>query len=131
MPDDATESVTKNSFLGCRHQSTCMPSYSLYIQLLWYPMYYPGEMKARVSPVQSIEPHRMLASNQDSNQRLLCLYVSPLHLTKKPLRTYLLTWFKKERRLITYESDECRTVVDYILSKKSEIKISKMIRVQG
>ena len=28
------------------------PSYSLYVQLLWYPMYYPGGMKARVSPVQ-------------------------------------------------------------------------------
>ena len=31
------------------------------------------------------------------------------------------TWFKKEaRRLFTYESRGCRTVVDYILSRKSE-----------
>ena len=29
-----------------------MPSYSLYVQLLWYPMYYPGGMKAWVNPVQ-------------------------------------------------------------------------------
>ena len=32
-------------------------------------------------------------------------------------------WFKKERRLFTYESGECRTVVDYILSRKSEKKL--------
>ena len=29
-PDDATEGVTEHSFLGFNHQSTCMPSYSLY-----------------------------------------------------------------------------------------------------
>ena len=29
------------------NQLAC-PSYSLYVQLLWYPMYYPGGMKARV-----------------------------------------------------------------------------------
>ena len=34
----------------------------------WYPMYYPGGMKARVCSVQSIEPHRILASTRDSNQ---------------------------------------------------------------
>ena len=33
------------------------------------------------------------------------------------------TWFEKEeRRLITYDTGECRTVVDYILSRKSEKK---------
>ena len=46
------EGVAEHSFLSCNHQSTCMPSYSLYVQLLWYPMYYPRGMKARVSPVQ-------------------------------------------------------------------------------
>ena len=30
-------------------------------------MYYPEGMKARVSPVQSIEPHRILAPTRDSN----------------------------------------------------------------
>ena len=31
------------------------------------------------------------------------------------------TWFKKnEGRLITYETDKCRTVIDYILIRKSE-----------
>ena len=39
------------------------------------------------------------------------------------------TWFKKkERRLFTYENGECRTVVDYILSRKSERKWSGMLR---
>ena len=28
------------------------------------------------------------------------------------------TWFKKEKRLFTYENDECRTAVDYTLSRK-------------
>ena len=40
--------VWPNTALGCNHQSICMPSYSLYVQLLWYPMYYLGGMKARV-----------------------------------------------------------------------------------
>ena len=46
------EGVAEHSFLGCNHQSTCMPSYCLHVQLLWYPMYYPGGMKVRISPVQ-------------------------------------------------------------------------------
>ena len=61
------EGVAEHSFLGCSHQSTCMPSYSLYVQLLWNPIYYPGGMKARVSPVQWSEPHSILAPTQDSN----------------------------------------------------------------
>ena len=44
-----------------------MPSYSLYVQLLWYPMYYPEGMKARVSPVQGLKPYSILAPIQDSN----------------------------------------------------------------
>ena len=43
------------------------PSYSLYVQLLWYPMCYPGGMKARVSPVQWSKPHSILAPTQDPN----------------------------------------------------------------
>ena len=61
------EGVAEHSFLGYNHQSTCMPSYSLYVQLLWYPMYYSGGMKARISPVQWSEPHSILAPTQDSN----------------------------------------------------------------
>ena len=34
-------------------------------------MYYPEGMKARVSPVQSIEPHIILAPTRDSNQEPL------------------------------------------------------------
>ena len=33
------------------NQFAC-PSYSLYVQLLWHPMYYPGGMNSRVSPLQ-------------------------------------------------------------------------------
>ena len=34
----------QNRAQGCNHQSTCMPQLqpSNYVQLLWYPMYYPG-----------------------------------------------------------------------------------------
>ena len=48
------------------NQFAC-PSYSLYVQLLWYPMYYPEGMKARVSPVQWSKPNSILAPTQDSN----------------------------------------------------------------
>ena len=51
MPDDATEGVAENSFLGCNHQSTCMPQLQPLCSALWYPTYYPEETKARVSPV--------------------------------------------------------------------------------
>ena len=57
----------KNSFLGCNHQSTCMPSYSLYVQLLWYPMYCPKGIKAWVSPVEGSKPYSISAPTQDSN----------------------------------------------------------------
>ena len=40
------------------------------------------------------------------------------------------TWFKKkEERLFTYENGECRTVVDYILTRKSERKMVKDVKV--
>ena len=40
------------------------------------------------------------------------------------------TWFKKkEERLFTYENGECRTVVDYILSRKSKRKMVKDVKV--
>ena len=48
------------------NQLAC-PSYNLYVQLLWYPMYYPGGMKARVSPVHWSKPYSILAPTQDSN----------------------------------------------------------------
>ena len=63
MPDDATEGVVEPWCLGCNHQSTYMSQLQI-----WCPMYYPeGSMKARVSPVQSSEPHRILAPTRDSN----------------------------------------------------------------
>ena len=40
------------------------------------------------------------------------------------------TWFKKEeKRLITYESGGCRTVVDYILVRKCERKMIRDVKV--
>ena len=68
MPDDSTEGVTEHSFLGCNHQSTCMPSYSLYVYLLCYPPnVYPEGTKVRVSSVQWSKPYSILAPTQDSN----------------------------------------------------------------
>ena len=59
--------VWPNTALGCNRQSICMPQLQpLYVQLLWYPMYYPEGMKARVSPVQWSKPYSK-APTQDSN----------------------------------------------------------------
>ena len=55
------------TFLGCNHQSSSIPSYSLYVQLLWHPMYYPGGTKARVSHVQWSDPHSIFTPTQDSH----------------------------------------------------------------
>ena len=48
------------------NQFAC-PSYSLYVQLLWYPMYYTGRDEGRVSPVQWSKPQCIRAPKQDSN----------------------------------------------------------------
>ena len=53
-------------------------------------MYYPEGMKARVSPVQSIEPHRILAPTRDSNQKppgpesRVVTTILPLHTNNVP-----------------------------------------------
>ena len=58
----------------CEHSSKLQlsirftPSRCLDVRQDWYPMYYPEGMKARVSPVQSIEPHRILAPTRDLNK---------------------------------------------------------------
>ena len=62
--------VWPNTALSCNHQSICnfaCPSDRLYVQLLWYPMYYPGGIKARGSPVPWSNPYSILAPTQDSN----------------------------------------------------------------
>ena len=67
MPADTTETVAEQSArLQPSIKLTCS-SYSFYVQLLWYPMYYPGGMKARVSPVQWSKPYSIFATTQDSN----------------------------------------------------------------
>ena len=56
---------------SCEHSSKLQrftPSRCLDVRQDWCPMYYPEEMKARVSPMQSIEPHRILAPRTNSNQ---------------------------------------------------------------
>ena len=61
----------------CEHSSKLQlsirftPSRCLDVRQDWYPMYYPEGMKARVSPVQSIEPHRILAPTRDLNREPL------------------------------------------------------------
>ena len=70
MPDDATEG-------GVEHSSSRQPSiqlacfrYSLHVQLFWYSHDVSNlqRRKVRVSPVQSIERHRILSPTQYSNQ---------------------------------------------------------------
>ena len=61
----------------CEHSSKLQlsirftPSRCLEVWQDWYPIYYPEGMKARVSPVQSIEPHRILAPTRDLNREPL------------------------------------------------------------
>ena len=61
----------------CEHSSKLQlsirftPSRCLDVRQDWYPMYYPEGMKARVSPVQSIKPHRILAPTRDLNREPL------------------------------------------------------------
>ena len=75
----------------CEHSSKLQlsirftPSRCLDVRQDWYPMYYPEGKKARVSPVQSIEPHRILASTRDLNreplgpQSRVVTIILPLH----------------------------------------------------
>ena len=75
----------------CEHSSKLQlsirftPSRCLDVRQDWYPMYYPEGMKARVSPVQSIEPHRILAPTRDLNrdplgpQSRVVTTILPLH----------------------------------------------------
>ena len=109
------EGVAEQSFLGCNHQSTCMPSYSFYVQLLWYPMYYPGGMKARVSHVQWSEPHSILVPTQDSNPggRIQNHKRWPLHYhcTHKDDMRIRLGWDKDEMRMRWgWYKDKMRTI---------------------
>ena len=72
IPNTVELIVIHNS--PCEHSSRLQlsirftPSRCLDVRQNWYPMYYPEGMKARVSSVQSIEPHRILALTRDSNQ---------------------------------------------------------------
>ena len=79
----------------CEHSSKLQlsirftPSRCLDVRQDWYPMYYPEGIKARVSPVQSIEPHRILAPTWDSNQEPPGPE-SRVVITILPLHTYVL-----------------------------------------
>ena len=69
-------------------------------------MYYPKGMKARVSPVQSIEPHRTLAPTRDSNQELLGPQ-SRVVTTMLPLQTTRLCVLEQEQ--------ECSELAEHAL----------------
>ena len=85
----------------CEHSSKLQlsirftPSRCLDVRQDWYPMYYPEGMKARVSPVQSIEPHRILAPTRDLNreplgpQSRVVTTILPLHTVYMLLRIIL------------------------------------------
>ena len=51
------------------------PSRCLDVRQDWYPIYYPEGMKARVSPMQSIKPHRILAPTWPLKTRTRDLWV--------------------------------------------------------
>ena len=68
MPADTTETVVEHSAKLQPSINLHAPVTAFYVQLLWYPMYYPGGMKAQVSPVQWSKPHSILVPTQDSNQ---------------------------------------------------------------
>ena len=68
MPADTTETVVQHSARLQPSINLHAPVTAFYVQLLWYPMYYPGGMKARVSPVQWSKPHSILVPTQDLNQ---------------------------------------------------------------
>ena len=83
--------------------------YSIHTQSLswsfrqdWYPMYYPEGMKARVSPVQSIEHHRILAPTRDLNREPLGLQsrvvttILLLHITSHLLFMKILVLFQNK-----------------------------------
>ena len=75
------------------------PSRSLVVPQDWYPMYYPEGMEARVSPVQSIEPHRILAPTRNSNQEhpspqsIVVTTTLPLHTLVFHVSVYI--WAKR------------------------------------
>ena len=60
MPTDTTEGVAETQHKAATINQLECPSHSLHVHLLWYPLYYPRRMKARVSPVQGPKPHSIL-----------------------------------------------------------------------
>ena len=110
-PADIAE-LWSNTAQGCNHQSTCMPSYSLYVQLLWYPMYYPGGMKAQVSPVQWSKPHSILAplriGTRATGFKIIKgdYYFTTAHCTQNNLRVLLSGAFKFGQIMKTPRTEE-------------------------
>ena len=104
----------------CEHSSKLQlsirftPSRCLDVRQDWYPMYYPEGMKARVSPVQSIEPYRILAPTRDSNQEppgpesRVVTTILPLHTvavprTQNPNR-WIVGWWKQKEPVLAADS---------------------------
>ena len=78
--DTATQPVLEYRWIDSIHNCSCEHSSKLQLSIRFtpsrcldvrqdrYSMYYQEGMKARVSPVQSIEPHGILAPTRDLNQ---------------------------------------------------------------
>ena len=79
-------------------------------------MYYPEGMKARVSPVQSIEPHRILAPTRDSNlessgpESRVVTTILPLHMI------YIMRQYFNDRMLsLTGTPEHTFPINDYVI----------------
>ena len=88
----------------------------------WYPMYYPAGMKARVSPVQSIEPHRILALTRDLNreplgpQSRIVTTILPLHtLHKKIMNMYVYTVYRLTGNLCFFLINSRIEIILYLI----------------
>ena len=103
----------------CEHSSKLQlsirftPSRCLDVRQDWYPMYYPEGMKARVIPVQSIEPHRIVAPTRDLNREPLGPQ-SRVVATKLPLHTHCILWvliyLANNVRIVFYSDDRIEVV---------------------
>ena len=88
-------------------------------------MYYPEGMKARVSPVQSIEPRRILAPTRDSNQEppgpesKVVTNILPLH-TRAVARHHMLSRDIMCRRATSLSSCDimCRRATSCVVARQ-------------
>ena len=87
---DATETGRTQRKAATINQLAC-PSYSLTVALLWYPMYYPRGMKARVGPVQWSKPYSINWPHLRTRTRATGFKITwwPLHYHGTPITLLL------------------------------------------